>query len=317
MKKHQDAFDLDFSQQNRDFTDRKMEADKETSIFPEKSSIRIWYNEQDADFLPHWHNAIEIIIPIENYYDVEVDQESFHLMPGDILFIPPRKMHYLHAPKTGSRFICLFDVDFFPMIRGYSGMQQVVESLILLTPDTHAPIYSEVYDLFNQIWSEYFQYTEFYEFSIYSNLFRIYTLISRYQLGQIHLFTDSNPAKRKEYFSKLNGVLEYIDEHFTEDLTLDDAADFSGFSKFHFSRLFKEYMNCTFYDYLVSRRIKAAEFYLTNQEMSITDVALQSGFSSISTFNRTFKMKKGCTPGEYRSMFTDRRQNIRPKFHEA
>ena len=62
-------------------------------------------------------------------------------------------------------------------------------------------------------------------------------------------------------------------------------------------------MNSTFYDYLIGRRIKASEILLSQQDLSITDVALQAGFSSISTFNRTFKAKKGCTPGEYRALF--------------
>ena len=120
----------------------------------------------------------------------------------------------------------------------------------------------------------------------------------------MQLFTDSTPVKRREYFDRLNNAIDYIDENFANDITLDDAAAFSGFSKFHFSRLFKEYMNCTFYDYLIGRRIKATEILLTRDDLSITDIALQAGFSSISTFNRTFKLKKGCTPGEYRTLFS-------------
>ena len=54
----------------------------------------------------------------------------------------------------------------------------------------------------------------------------------------------------------------------------------------------------------MNRRIKATEVLLAKDELSITDIALQAGFSSIPTFNRTFKLKKGCTPGEYRALFT-------------
>ena len=68
-------------------------------------------------------------------------------------------------------------------------------------------------------------------------------------------------------------------------------------------------MNCTFYDYLIGRRIKASEILLSQHDLSITDVALQAGFSSISTFNRTFKTKKGCTPGEYRALFRHNKNN--------
>jgi AraC-like DNA-binding protein len=98
--------------------------------------------------------------------------------------------------------------------------------------------------------------------------------------------------------------LYVFDNNYVYDITLEDAAALSGFSKFHFSRLFKEYMNCTFYDYLINQRIKATEVLLTDDRLSITDIALQAGFSSISTFNRTFKQKKGCTPGEYRALYS-------------
>ncbi|HCD46236.1 MAG TPA: hypothetical protein DEQ64_21450 [Lachnoclostridium sp.] len=77
----------------------------------------------------------------------------------------------------------------------------------------------------------------------------------------------------------------------------------SGFSKYHFTRIFKQYMNMTFYEYLNSRRVKKAEELLYNtKEMSITDVAMGSGFSSMSTFNRTFKMIKRCSPSDYRKI---------------
>lgn len=111
-------------------------------------------------------------------------------------------------------------------------------------------------------------------------------------------------TSKKNICKKFNEVLDYIDSHYTEELTLDNIADFSGFSKYHFTRLFKQYTDSTFYDYLIYRRIKAAEELLANPELSITEIALQSGFSSISTFNRIFKQKKGCTPSEYRSLYS-------------
>ena len=291
---------LDYYKQNTDYASRVLDDNNnEKSIFPKDSSIRIWFNEIPVDYPSHWHNALEIIFPIENYYDVDVDNEPHHVVPGDILFIPPRK-----SPSSGSRYICLFDIDFFSSVRGYSGLMNMLNDCIHINAEDYAPIYNEVYALFTQIWNEYFQRTEFYEFSIYSHLFQIMTILSRYQLGKIHLFSDSTPVKRREYFEKLNTVIDYIDENYAYDIALEDAASFSGFSKFHFSRLFKEYMGCTFYDYLIGQRIKATEVLLTRDDLSITDIALQSGFSSISTFNRTFKLKKGCTPGEYRSLFS-------------
>ena len=295
---------LNWYQQNTDYKGRIVEDNNEKEIFPKDSSIRIWHNVETVDYPTHWHNALEIILPVENYYDVDVDNKRYHVLPGDILFIPPRKSHYLHAPNSGVRNICLFDIDFFSSVRGYSGLLSMLSDSIHITADDFAPIYNEIYELFSQIWNEYFQKTEFYEFSIYAHLFQILTILSRYRLNKMQLFNDTSPVKRKEYFDRLNNAIDYIDENYTNKITLEEVASFSGFSKFHFSRLFKEYMHCTFYDYLINRRIKATEVLLTRDDLTITDIALQAGFSSIPTFNRTFKMKKGCTPGEYRSLFS-------------
>ena len=304
MVKKEDNVKLDYYQQNTDYKARVMVNNNEKSIFPKDSSLRIWYNELPCDYSSHWHNALEIIAPIENYYDVEIDGDYYHVVPGEIIIIPPRRSHSLHAPKTGCRYVCLFDIDFFSSLRGYSSLITMLQDCIHITPESHAPIFSEISDLFSQIWNEYFQKTEFYEFSIYSHQLQIMTILSRHRLSKINIFTDSTPVKRHEYFEKLNNAIDYIDQNYTYDITLEDVAAYSGFSKFHFSRLFKEYMNCTFYDYLIGQRIKATEVLLTRDDLSITDIALQSGFSSISTFNRTFKQKKGCTPGEYRSLFS-------------
>lgn len=100
---------------------------------------------------------------------------------------------------------------------------------------------------------------------------------------------------------KFNDLLDYIDMHYAEDLSLESMADHIGFSKFHFSRLFKQYTNLTFSDYLNYRRLKAAEELLVNPALPIIEVSLRAGYTSISTFNRLFKQIKHCTPSEYRS----------------
>ena len=81
---------LDYYQQNTDFSSRVLDGNNEKSIFPKDSSIRIWYNEQTYDYPSHWHNALEIIAPINNYYDVEIEGEIHRIKAGEIVFIPPR-----------------------------------------------------------------------------------------------------------------------------------------------------------------------------------------------------------------------------------
>ena len=99
-------------------------------------------------------------------------------------------------------------------------------------------------------------------------------------------------------------VLDYLDNHYSENVTLEQAAQLAGFSKFYFTRLFKEYTNHTFYEYLTEKRIRAAEQMLLIPKFPVTEVSIQAGFSSLSSFNRTFKRNKGCSPTEYRNLYT-------------
>lgn len=77
----------------------------------------------------------------------------------------------------------------------------------------------------------------------------------------------------------------------------------SGFSKFYFSRLFKQFTNVSFYKYVNQKRIEKAAEMLTEPNISITNVALSCGFESLSSFIRMFKIVKGCTPTEFRNMY--------------
>ena len=110
-------------------------------------------------------------------------------------------------------------------------------------------------------------------------------------------------AKQEEYFDMFIKICDYINEHCSEDLTLEAVADMSGFSKFYFSKLFKQFTNVSFYRYVNQKRIAKAELLLINPENSITDVALSCGFSSLSPFIRMFKLIKGCTPTEFRNIY--------------
>ena len=91
-----------------------------------------------------------------------------------------------------------------------------------------------------------------------------------------------------------------MNEHCTEDLSLEALADMTGFSKSHFIRLFKEFAGVSYYEYLTKRRLLNAELLLDNPECSIADIAMQSGFNSLATFNRVFKASHNCTPTDYR-----------------
>ena len=286
---------------NYDFTGMVIENSQEIVSFKTDMSIRIWYNDLAADFSTHWHNALEIIMVEENYYDVRVGTTLYHLMPGEILFIPPGELHSLQAPSDGKRFIFLFDISFLSRLKGFYGIQSMLIQPLYLTKKTYMSTHDDIYRSLQQIKVEYFKKREYSELSIYASLINIFVQLGYHRLNAENPFPNVRSYKQKEYVQKFNTLLEYINSHYMEDLNLETVANSIGFSKYHFIRLFKQYTGFTFCDYINYKRIKIAEELLEKPDCSITEVALQAGFPSISTFNRLFKQQKNCTPSEYRA----------------
>jgi AraC-like DNA-binding protein len=98
-------------------------------------------------------------------------------------------------------------------------------------------------------------------------------------------------------------ILFFINNHYSEAITLETVADSLGFSKYYVSRQFKSCTHCNFCDYLNKVRSKAAAEMLRSSDFSITEIAMRAGFQSIASFNRTFKSIFGCSPTKYRSQY--------------
>ncbi|MEL7507195.1 MAG: AraC family transcriptional regulator [Cyanobacteria bacterium J06633_23] len=106
------------------------------------------------------------------------------------------------------------------------------------------------------------------------------------------------PSLRMSERQRLGAVIDYIEAHLTEDVSLSDLALQAGLSKFHFSRLFKQAIGLTPHKYVTRRRIEQAAHNL-KQGQPVAQVAHQFGFSDQSHFTRVFKQVKGSTPRQF------------------
>lgn len=104
-----------------------------------------------------------------------------------------------------------------------------------------------------------------------------------------------------DYIKNLQGVLDYIEAHITEELSLNQIAQVSCYSPFHFHRLFHGIVGTSVMDYVRKRRLQRAGDELLGNTQRIVDVAMKYNFSSSEHFCRLFKKYTGMSPGEYRS----------------
>lgn len=113
-----------------------------------------------------------------------------------------------------------------------------------------------------------------------------------------------NPSKikkQKKYFSRLNRALDYIYHNIDKELALSNISDAAGFSPFHFHRIFKAMVGETLNDYVRRLRLeRAALLLVSNPFRSVTEIALDCGFSSSSNFARAFKEHFGMSASQWR-----------------
>lgn len=112
-----------------------------------------------------------------------------------------------------------------------------------------------------------------------------------------------DPKKKtlRAYHARLNRALHYIDQHIDQELTLEVIARAAGFSQYHFHRIFSSLIGETLHDYVRRLRLESAAIKLIhNPFRSITEIALDCGFSSSSNFARVFKEHFGMSASEWR-----------------
>lgn len=96
---------------------------------------------------------------------------------------------------------------------------------------------------------------------------------------------------------ELNQVMNFIDDHLSEDISLTEVADYAGVSDYHFRQVFFFLSGMTLHEYIKGRKLSEANKELLNQE-KVTDIAFKYGYESVEGFSRAFKKWSGYLPSE-------------------
>lgn len=265
--------------------------------------IRLYMNKESEDYPRHWHTDAEVIMPVDNSYRIVMDDSAYDLNADDIIFIPPGELHRIYSPSGGCRIIMQFDCTLLYSLKGFNSAFDMFHPCIVVTPSSMPDIHGELASIIMDMASEYFSDQPFREALVYSMLIRFFSILGRNYVRMEERFSNIKNPKQVEYIKLFVKVCNYINRHCTENIKVEDIANIAGFSKYHFARLFKQVMNMSWYDYLITRRIMQAEKLLADQDLSIMQVAMKSGFSSLATFNRVFRAKKNCTPSQYKTQY--------------
>lgn len=274
----------------------------ETVNYKSNTNLRLYDNTVPEDYPDHWHTPVEIIMPLENTYSVSIGSHTVTLQPSDIIFICPGVIHSLKAPSDGRRMIFQAELTMFTAIRDFELLISLMSPALKIEKKQAPDIHRQICALLAQITELYGSSHFLLETDIYSKLLEIFVLAGNNLTGSFE-HVCGNTHIHKEYTEKFMQICKYINEHCTENLSLDETAKKAGFSKYYFTRLFKQFTATTFYKYLNQKRMEHARRLLADPEIPITDIALHCGYTSLSAFIRMFKLMNQCTPTEYRQLF--------------
>lgn len=288
---------------------RVLKGPQEFVMYPDHLSIRVWHGTEPDSYTEHWHAATEIIVPLRGNIHCHVEGVPYVVGDHDVLVIPSGKLHNLMMPPGSARNLLLFDPQPLQAIRLAPNVQPIIDEVVLLTADQE-PYCSQIREALLTMVDQYDRYDPVVNLLCYSQLANVYAILGRYYVEHRQSTNtaglNATPPMTEPIRQALNRVFEHVSLHVSEKLTLDDAAAVAGFSKFYFSRIFSQYTGMPFSQYVLQRRVDMAARLLIGTSNRLLDIAMQSGFSSLSTFNRVFRRFHGCTPTDYRMMYRPR-----------
>lgn len=247
------------------------------------------YNEYFAQSVDrvneHFHKSIEIIYSEAKSRPFTINGKEMVLKTKEILVIPPLLSHSYSEAEGGVCHCNVFPAEYSDewekflknkepvdyIIRDEKTVEDISRHLSQISPTTNKLLRSGIYN---------------------------------YTLGKIMecmKFKDSEKTKELDFTAK---VLEYIDAHFSEDITLSDMSKEFGYSKYYFSNLFNKCFKDNLKSYLNEVRISKAVRLL--RKHNISEVCSLCGYNSLQSFFYNFKKITGKTPKEIKEEKRDK-----------
>lgn len=256
---------------------------------------------QIKQFNLHWHNYIEIFYVKKGRIRLQTGEFSFHLDEGHICFINSNTIHSVNQTDLENEILILqIPTEShrpFYTLRNYKFNSATY--LADFSKDT-APL-EELQNLLDDIYKESILKAAGYNQIILGYI----NLLLGLMIRKFYLI----PKTEEDYLAeknlaRLSDIIGYLDEHYTEKVSLQTIADSLHMNYYYLSHFFKDTSGISFQDYLNHLRVDKSLPLLAEVDNSITDIALDSGFPNIKAYTKAFKEKFGVLPSVYRKNIT-------------
>lgn len=247
----------------------------------------------------HWHDELEIIYVKRGSLNVNIAGESYIGKPGDAFVVSPGNLHFMGS-QTGKvdYYTFLFPMRYVTFNAEDMLDREVLEPLnngrLMIYPQigkTARDICEELIDIHQLKNSEAEQ-------EIAVQLKTKMTLLQFIlKMWQEDLIMDNATSGRNTVEKEM---ISYIQQNYTEKISLKEFGTQFHLSEKYISRYFKEHFHITLSQYVNHLRLEHARQLLQDTTLPITEVAMQSGYQNVSYFIRSFKETYGMSPLKYR-----------------
>lgn len=259
------------------------------------SDLMVWYSGyENISFVAHWQKEIELVYVRSGEASFHVADHSFTAHAGDLVICESGQIHYSDSYHTKNLLdFLIFDTN---LISSRFHNPHFKNALVTAEELKNFGLTEALHRLFSLVPEELEKKRPYYKDIVSAAIKEFWFLLKRNLPREEKAKDDLRRSRMLEEFQEL---LDYIDKHYTEDLTLENASSMMHFSPSHFSKTFKKLMGMNYVTYVNMVRIEQAIHMLSTNQYRMIDIALECGFSNIRSFNRTFKEITGYTPTEF------------------
>ena len=263
------------------------------------STYHIQNGGQSFQIPVHWHDELEIIYVKSGFLTVNISGENYIGKPGDAFVVSPGNLHFMGS-QTGTvdYFTFLFPLKYIAFRSDDMLDDKLIEPLnsghLMISPE----IKDTVKEQCEQLARVYAAEIDKSESKITSQIRKKIILLQFiHELWKKGFIVENDTTGRNTVEKEM---VSYIQQNYMGKILLREFGEQFHLSEKYISRYFKEHFQITLSQYVKYLRLEHAKQMLQETDISVTEVAMQSGYQNISYFIRSFKKTYGVSPLKYR-----------------
>jgi AraC-like DNA-binding protein len=246
----------------------------------------------------HYHPEMELTLFTTGQGDRFTGDHIGHFEKGDLVLLGGMLPHHWHAAgkTSGLSLQWHFPADHplwqLPEADGLRGLFQRAGGGLRLRGAVHGRIAGMMEEL-----------AGLKGLGRFGRFLELLSILAAAPVGELDALASRSflPPADATYQDSMSRVLRHLVRHFRDEIRLDEVLEIAGLTKPTFSRQFRRHTGRSLSDFLLGIRLQAACRELATTPRSVLEIAMDSGFTQVSFFNRAFRRAMGCSPSEYRA----------------